>query len=111
MFPPLLGIPEWFKNGFQWILDALQAILDALNPLLYILKVLDMLISVLPAPADLTEFYNSYETIMNWLAPSLQLANHFINLPVFAVAFLAIMTVETSFSFFRLWRMLRSVVT
>lgn len=102
---------KFLANGIQYILNALQAILDALNPILYILRVLDMLVSILPAPADLSSFYDSYIVSMTWLAPTFALANHFINLPVFATAVFVMLLIESALNVFRLWRMVRSTVT
>lgn len=102
---------EWFKGAFQFILDALQAILDALNPILYILRVLDIFVSILPAPADLSAYYDSFEATMNWLGPIFQLANHFVNLPLWASAVFVILVTETAINVFRAWRMVRSIVT
>lgn len=102
---------EWLKGGLQFILDALQAVVDALNPILYMLKVLDMLVSILPEPADLSVFYDTYLLVFEWLTPSFQLINHFINLPVFGVAIGIILFVENAINVFRAWRMLRSFIT
>jgi hypothetical protein len=105
------NLMTWLGGAIQNILDGLQAVVDALNPFLYILRVLDVLVSILPSPADLSQFYDSYIETMNWLAPSLQLMNHFINLPVFGVCFFTILAIETFINVFRAWRMLRSFIT
>lgn len=102
---------EWIKNALQFILDALWAIVDAVNPFLMILKVLDMFVSILPEPADLTSFYDTYILIFTWLLPSFELINYFVNLPVLATAVGFLLIVESGINVFRMWRMLRSTIT
>lgn len=102
---------KWLGGAIQFILDALWSVVNALNPITYIVKALDMLVSVLPEPADLGTFYDTYILIFEWLLPSFQLINHFVNLPVFGTAVGFILFVENGINIFRMWRMLRSVVT
>lgn len=108
MYNPLW---DWLKGALQFILDALQAVVDAINPFLYILRVLDVFVAILPEPADFSEFYDTYLLLMAWLAPSFQLINHFVNLPVFGVAVFSLLIIEGSLNLFRAWRIIRSTVT
>lgn len=102
---------SWLGEAIQNILLGLSAILNALNPMNYILMFVEMVVGILPEPADLSVFLDGFETSMLWLAPSLQLINHFVNLQVFGLAIALVITVETAINVFRAWRMIRSFVT
>lgn len=102
---------DWLGDALQNILMGISAIKNALNPMSYVVQILDVIITLFPEPADFSEFYDSYETTMNWLGPSFQLANHFINLPVFGAALLIIITVEGVLGLLRGWRAVRSLIT
>lgn len=102
---------QWLGKAILWILNALSSILNALNPMNYILKFAEMVIGILPNPADLSEFYSGFETSMQWLAPSLQLINHFVNLQMFGLAIALVIVIETTINIFRAWRAIRSFVT
>lgn len=102
---------DWLRDALQFILTALQNVVDAVNPFLYALRVLDVIVAMFPEPADFSEFYDSYEITMNWLGPSFQLINHFVNLPVFGAGLLIIITIEGVLGLFRAWRAVRSLIT
>lgn len=102
---------KWLGDALTNILLAISALIDALNPMSYVVKLGTIAIALLPEPADLEEFYDTYILVMNWLAPSLQLINHFVNLPVFGAAFMFILIVENTINVFRAWRTIRSFVT
>jgi hypothetical protein len=105
------ALGDWIKTAFQNVLDALAALYDTLNPLTVIMKFLEMATALLPEPADLSAFYSGYESAMAFLAPSLQLMNMFVNLPVFGAGILICIAVETFINALRAWRIVRSLVT
>lgn len=102
---------DWLGTVLQFILNALQDVVNYLDPFSYVLKAVEMVFGMLPEPADLSTFYETYLLIFEWLVPSFQLINHFINLPVFGLAIGAILFIENAINIFRVWRMLRSFVT
>lgn len=105
---------DWYAyiaGAIQFILDALQTIVDTFDPFLIVLRVLDVVVAMFPDPADFSDFYIQYIAIFQWLAPTFQLANHFVNLPVFGSAVFFIIVVETFINVFRAWRTIRSFVT
>lgn len=101
----------WLRDTLQNIYDAIKSLADALNPVLYVLMVLDMLITMLPEPADLSLFFDTYVIVMNWLQPSFELINYFVNLNAFGIGIGLILITEMAINVFRTWRMIRSFVT
>lgn len=101
----------WLRDALQNIHDAIKSVTDALNPVLYVLMVLDMLVTMLPEPADLSLFFDTYAIVMEWLQPSFELINYFVNLNAFGIGIGLILITEMAINVFRTWRMIRSFVT
>lgn len=102
---------SWLRDALQNIFDGIWAVVNALNPMLYILMALEMLYYALPEPADLSLFFDTYILVMDWLHPSFELINYFVNLNAFGIAIGIMLFTEMAINVFRTWRMIRSFVT
>lgn len=113
---PLQILHDLLVRIWQSVLDALNlavsAVLAALNPLLWIQVAANLVVPLLPVPAGST----LADAILNaghWLASVvvyISWLDYFVDLSYFMVVVSIIVSIEFAIAWFRLWRMIRSII-